>query len=555
MADARPPGYDDEPSLGSRPGDSRWGTVGLLFANLALGLLMAWVGAPLLVPDDPAALIAFGAVDPPRIWAGEIWRLWSACFVHVGVVHLGLNLWVLWQVGRAYERLVGAARVVLVYLVSGVFGFALSIALLPGLTAGASGSIFGLTGALLAVAVLTRQQRLGRFLVSALLPFVLATFALGVLAPGLVNNVAHFGGLLMGFVLGYGLCAGERSFLGLDDAAERAAAEATVTRAERVLGTAALAGAVVVFAGVTLYALQPRLSPRFHAVMGLRAAHDASVARTEVERAEARRLARVHLDDAERLGGADAATLALASRVAALDGDEERARTRMGKAVRSWIASAGDRKRALDAATTELALLQPDVEMPYADGFTVRALCDAALDDEGRKAAGPEVKNSCAWLLLRAREPVVRDAARALPLAREAWDESGRERPEIVHTYAVALADNGAAAEGLALLELLSVSGRGAMLGPGLLERERARLGRLADEQARATVGRAATADGRPLATTDTQDDADAGAARAGEAGAIDADAGDAGTTVPSNAGVPVGAGGAADVHVDEQTR
>jgi membrane associated rhomboid family serine protease len=544
---ASPRRLDDDPPPDSRAGAGRLGTVGLLFANLAIGLLMAWVGAPLFVPDDLSVLVALGAVDPPRVWSGEIWRLLSACFVHVGAVHLGLNLWVLWQVGRAYERLVGAARVVLVYVVSGVFGFALSIALSPGLTAGASGAVFGLTGALLAVAVLTRQQQLGRFLISALLPFVLATFALGALAPGLINNVAHGGGLLMGFVLGYGLCAGERSFLDLDDEAEQAAAQATVTRGERVAGTLALVGAVVAFASVTIYALEPRWSPRFHAVMGLRDAHDASAARTDVVRAEALARARRHLTRAEQLGSADAATDVLAARVAALDGDDAGARSRMTRAMRSFLDSAGDRRRALDTAALELALLQPDAEMPYGDGFTMGALCDAALDDEGRKAAGPDVKNACAWLLLRAREPAVRDPSRALPWAREAFEESRPERAEITHTYAVALADNGAADEGLALLERLSVRGEGAQLGPGFLDRERARLGRLADEQARR---RGATVGVVPPVSPDAADvaPADAGTTdtEAGDAGATDAEAAAAGAGSSSTGASPPGVSGAA---------
>jgi membrane associated rhomboid family serine protease len=521
---------DDDPPPELIDGDRRWGTVGLLFVNLAVGLLMAWAGVPLVVPDDASGLIAFGAVDPPRVWSGEVWRLLTACFVHVGAVHLGLNLWVLWQVGRAYERLVGPARVVLVYVVSGIFGFALSTALSPGLTAGASGALFGLTGALLAVAALTRQQQLGRFLLSALLPFVLATFALGVLAPGFINNVAHGGGLVMGFVLGYGLCAGEEAFLTADDAVAQARGVAPSSWSHR-LGGVALVLAVATFAAVTLYSLKPRYSPRFHAVMGVRAAHDASVARTDAAGAEALGRAREHLRRARVLAPDDATTRALAARVAAVEGDEATARAQMATALATWLATHGDRKAALEAAHTELALLQPHDEMPWADGFTARALCDAALDDDGRRAAGPELKNGCAWLLLRAREPVVRDPARALPLAQEAWIDSNKERPEITHTYADALAQNGAAREGLALLELLAVSGKAGALDARFLDAERARLARLADEQER---GRATQAD----APADAAPDAGTPAGAATDAGTPDAgtpadDTPDAGT--PAN--------------------
>jgi hypothetical protein len=158
----------------------------------------------------------------------------------------------------------------------------------------------------------------------------------------------------------------------------------------------------------------------------------------------------------------------------------------MNRAFRTWLPESGDRNAAFEAAATELALLEPDDEMPFADGFTTRLLCDAALDEEGREQASHHLLNSCAWLLLRARERPVRDPVAALPLARAAWEKSKKERAEIVHTYACALADNGAAAEGLALLEQLALADHGAALAPAFLARERARLARLADEQARA---------------------------------------------------------------------
>ena len=100
-----PPPSDDDPPAGLLQSDRRWGTVGLVLVNLAVGLVMAWAGVPVLLARA-ADVIAFGAVEPPLVWSGEVWRLLSACFVHVGAWHLGLNLWVLWQVGRALERLV-----------------------------------------------------------------------------------------------------------------------------------------------------------------------------------------------------------------------------------------------------------------------------------------------------------------------------------------------------------------------------------------------------------------------------------------------------------------
>ena len=99
-----------------------WALVGACVAAF-LGALLDGGGLLLSSAD---VMRAAGAVDAARVWQGEVWRLLSALFVHAGVWHLGLNLWVLWQVGRLLEPILGTARFVLVYLVSGIVGFAAS---------------------------------------------------------------------------------------------------------------------------------------------------------------------------------------------------------------------------------------------------------------------------------------------------------------------------------------------------------------------------------------------------------------------------------------------
>ncbi len=481
---------DDDPPELTGPSPKRWGTVSLIVLNLAVGVVMAWAGVPVFFPTDSSALVDFGAVEPTRVWSGEVWRLLTACFVHVGTWHLGLNLWVLWQVGRALERLMGTARFVLIYVASGLFGFALSVALMPGLTAGASGAVFGVTGALLAIASLTRHRPLGRFLLTSLLPFVVATAAFGLLIP-FMNNVAHFGGLLMGFLLGYGLNAGDRSFVEGTDA-DRASAAAAIHKREQTLGPAALVVSLALFAAVVVYAVEPRLSPRYHAMMGLRDLHTASTA-LPVPQKEALESARHHVARAHALARDDAGTHLLTARLLEQDGKLDEARAEAAKGFARFAAEssggAGDRNAAFERALLELGLVeshQDDAgDMPYADGFTVRALCDAAVDASPGQA--PQLKNSCAWLLLRAHEPAVRDPARALVLAREAWEESGKDEAAIVHTWACALAQNGRAAEGLALLEQLTVNGSGS-LDASFVNAERARLQQLIDAAAKTAM-------------------------------------------------------------------
>ncbi|MDP2340010.1 MAG: rhomboid family intramembrane serine protease [Deltaproteobacteria bacterium] len=482
---------DDTPPELLGPTTRRWGTISLILLNLAVGLVMAWAGVSVLM-SSPGDIIAFGAVEPARLWSGEVWRLFTACFVHVGTWHLGLNLWVLWQVGRALERLVGTPRLVLIYVASGIFGFALSVALMPGLTAGASGAVFGVTGALLAIASLTRQRALGRFLLTSFVPFVVATFALGALLP-MVNNVAHFGGLLMGFVLTYGLSAGDRSFADVDPVTKGAGAAVAISPREKQLGLAALIVSVLGFAVVTAYAVDPRWSPRFHAIMGLRALHTAQLAQPTAPPKVSEELtdAKAHAARAIELAPDDAATLLLSARLLEHEGKEDEAHA-VAVAAFAGFQGSGERYAGFERAITELGLAEPeghdDGEMPFSDGFTVRALCTAALDDvkvDTSKAPAPALKNACAWLLLRAHEQAIRDPARALPLAKEAYEESGKSEAAITHTYAAALAQNDAAAEGLALLERLVVTGESDGLDRGFLAAERERLQKLSEVQRR----------------------------------------------------------------------
>jgi membrane associated rhomboid family serine protease len=487
--------HDENPSElegGPRPS---WGTSAVLFINIAVGLVMAASGVPILMAGT-ADLVAFGAVDPTRIWNGDVWRLATACFVHVGAWHLGLNMWVLWQLGRVLERLVGTGRFLLIYVVSGWFGFALSVALQPGLTAGASGAVFGATGGLLAVAAVARHKALGRFLVASLVPFVVATFALGFLMP-MVNNVAHFGGLVMGFALGYGLASSD---VGLGSLSDDGTIIHEHTHRRRWFGASALALSLVAFAVVSVAALDPRYSPRYHVIMGLKALH--TIQLRQIQDPSAMNAVLAHETSASRLGKDDPETLLLRARLAEVQGDAAAARALAGDAFRR--AARGDRTATFEHLVAALGILEPQSAMPYADGYTTRLLCHVALDgavvdaapvgaadddtdgdaDGPRALKAPVLKNACAWLFVRANEMEIRDPARAVILAREASAEAPGNAA-IVHTLATSLGDAGNAAEGLALLERLTVSGD-TSLGVAFLRSERTRLATQAAAQAAA---------------------------------------------------------------------
>ncbi|HKT48522.1 MAG TPA: rhomboid family intramembrane serine protease, partial [Candidatus Acidoferrales bacterium] len=132
--------------------------------------------------------------------SGEWWRLVTAMFLHGGIIHIGFNMMVLYQIGPAVEELYGSARYLFIYLVTGVAGFVLS-SIVGHYSLGASGALLGLVGILLAVTS-RRGGSYMRQLRSQLISSVVILFALGLFGGLGVDNWAHGGGLAAGFLLG-----------------------------------------------------------------------------------------------------------------------------------------------------------------------------------------------------------------------------------------------------------------------------------------------------------------------------------------------------------------
>ncbi|HEY1191104.1 MAG TPA: rhomboid family intramembrane serine protease [Gemmata sp.] len=97
-----------------------------------------------LSEGHPEILHRFGAVRGLDLLAGEWWRLFTCCFVHVGALHLLGNMFALAMMGPLAELLWGRGRLLLIYVFSGLAGSALAMAIRPdALLAGASGAIWG----------------------------------------------------------------------------------------------------------------------------------------------------------------------------------------------------------------------------------------------------------------------------------------------------------------------------------------------------------------------------------------------------------------------------
>lgn len=186
-------------------------TPDLYVAKIFIGLNVAVFLAMLVSgvsPIEPTidSLIRWGADYGPRtITAGQWWRLVTSMFLHIGIIHIAFNMFVLWQIGPFVERLLGNQGFALTYLVSGIAGAFVSVAWNPFVvSAGASGAIFGLYGALLGF-LLIQQDSIPSEVLSPLtknaLIFIGYNAIYGFLRTG-TDIAAHVGGLAAGFVCG-----------------------------------------------------------------------------------------------------------------------------------------------------------------------------------------------------------------------------------------------------------------------------------------------------------------------------------------------------------------
>jgi rhomboid protease GluP len=179
-------------------------TVILVAANVLVFVVMVLNGVS---PINPSAqtLLAWGANLGPQTLDGEWWRMVTATFLHIGFIHLALNMLCLVGVGLVVERLVGSFGFLLLYLCCGVVGSLASIAWSPGMVgAGASGAVFGVFGAFFGATFRAREtipklalkatrKNTGKLIAINLLA--------GVALPG-IDMAAHVGGLVWGVVCG-----------------------------------------------------------------------------------------------------------------------------------------------------------------------------------------------------------------------------------------------------------------------------------------------------------------------------------------------------------------
>jgi len=173
----------------------------LLLLNMAIFIIMVFSGLNVMSPT-PKELLEIGGNRRTEVLGGEYWRLLTSIFIHGGLVHLIMNLFSLGLAGSLLEGILGRVQFIMSYLVCGIIASLASIYWHTNtISVGASGAVFGLFGLILAFTIFKIYPKhmhgmtwtiLGLFAgVSLLIGFF-----------GGIDNAAHIGGLVSGFVYG-----------------------------------------------------------------------------------------------------------------------------------------------------------------------------------------------------------------------------------------------------------------------------------------------------------------------------------------------------------------
>ena len=178
-----------------------WITYGLISINVLIWLLALTQGANIInTPADK--LFAWGGNAASEVQRDEWWRMLSAIFLHSNFLHVAMNMLGLYSAGVVVERIYGPRLFLIVYFGAGLMGSALSLhfSAQQAVSVGASGAVFGVTGALL-VAVFQHRDKLPKVFskqtMSGVGFFILYSLMQGFKAEG-IDNAAHMGGLMGG---------------------------------------------------------------------------------------------------------------------------------------------------------------------------------------------------------------------------------------------------------------------------------------------------------------------------------------------------------------------
>ena len=152
-----------------------------------------------LTDNFTKSLIILGANNRELVLNGEFYRLITCAFLHGSIIHLLINMYSLWIIGKEVETYFGKMKLLIIYFLSALMGSLFSIIFLGnGISIGASGALFGLLGSLLYFGYHYRLY-LSNALSSQIIPIIVINLILGFSLSG-IDNAAHIGGLIGGYL-------------------------------------------------------------------------------------------------------------------------------------------------------------------------------------------------------------------------------------------------------------------------------------------------------------------------------------------------------------------
>lgn len=182
-------------------------TGAIVAANILVFAAMAvFTGAAAITGPSQETLLNFGADQGIRAMNGEYWRIVTNIFVHIGLLHCFMNMWIFAVMGPNVERIYGSFKFTVAYFFAGIIASLSSIYMHPhNISAGASGAVFGVFGLWFGFLVANRgmlQENFVKSNMKSAVVFLIMVLVNGFMQTG-TDNAAHIGGVVAGYVCGF----------------------------------------------------------------------------------------------------------------------------------------------------------------------------------------------------------------------------------------------------------------------------------------------------------------------------------------------------------------
>jgi len=172
-------------------------------------VMAVFTGTEAISGPNNQVLLNFGADQGVRAMSGEYWRIFTNIFVHLGLLHIFMNMWIFAVMGPNVERIYGSVKFLIAYLFSGIVASLTSIYMHPyNISAGASGAVFGIFGLWFGFLLANRKMLQENFVkdnMKSAVVFLIMVLANGFMRSG-IDNAAHVGGVVFGFLCGFFIC-------------------------------------------------------------------------------------------------------------------------------------------------------------------------------------------------------------------------------------------------------------------------------------------------------------------------------------------------------------